>query len=112
MKNWYKNLKSGFFSFSPSTQILHLVSDLNKAKHFSQSNPQTAANHLYRAIILLDYIIADPKWIAKLSECLRLREVIGSLIDGKQTFATYDQTIDAALLLHPIAYKTFKNIQI
>ena len=69
-------------------------------------------NHLYRVIILLDYIIADLKWLGKLSECLRLREVIGSLIDGRQAYATYDQTIDAALLLDSIAYKTFKNIPI
>ncbi len=112
MKNWYKNLKFRFSSFPAATQVLHLVSDLNKAKNFSKSTPQTAKNHLYRAVILLDYIIADPKWNRKLSECLRLREVIASLIDGRQAYASYQQTINAALLLDPVAYKTIKNIPI
>ena len=69
----------------------------------------SAKDNLYRAIILLDYIIADPKWLPKLRELLRLREAIGSLIVDQQPFGNIDQVITAALLMEPKAYKALKK---
>ncbi len=108
MKNWYKELESRFVSFPAHVQILNMVSDLQKAQHLFEKNKSSAINHLYRAIILLDYMIADPKWKRKLQELLRLREVIGSLIFGKP-FANITQTINIALQFDPSAYRTLKS---
>ena len=109
MKNWYKNLKTRFSDFDSHVQILHVVSDLKKADNMIELNKKTAINHLYRAIILLDYIIDDPKWQRKLKECLRLREAIGSIINGAFFYATINQVIQAALLLDVNAYKTLNG---
>jgi len=106
MKNWYNKLESRFASFPAPIQILNLVSDLKKAENLWTTNKQSSANHLYRAIILLDYIVADPKWKRKLNELLRLREVIGSIIVADQPFANLSQTITTALLLEPTAYRS------
>lgn len=108
MKNWYRELKGRFLSFPSHIQILHLVSELQKAQNLMKNNRVSACNHLYRAIILLDYITADTKWAAKRRECLRLREVIGSLIVGKQPMATIDQILTASLLLDAQAYRTLR----
>ncbi len=114
MKNWYKNLKDRYASFSADDQIGHMVSDLNKAKYFKKENPQSAKNHLYRALILLDYIIDDPKWLDKLCELLRLRESIGSLIVNDCPYGSIEQVVTAASLIDVAVYKQFgqKNVSI
>ena len=109
MKNWYKDLKDRFSTFPPYVQMLNMVSDLKKAENLFDTNRSSAINHLYRAIILLDYIIADQKWQRKLRELLRLREVIASLIASKEPYANINQTINIALQLEPTAYKTLQN---
>ena len=105
MKNWYKDLQDRFSTFPSHVQILNMVSDLKKAENLFDTNRLSATNHLYRAIILLDYIIADQKWRSKLKELLRLREVIASLIASKEPYANLIQTINIALQLEPKAYK-------
>ncbi len=105
MKNWYKDSKDRFFTFPAHVQILNMVSDLKKAENLFETNRSTAINHLYRAIILLDYIIEDQKWKKKLKELLRLREVIASLIINKNPYANLNQAIEIALQLEPTAYK-------
>ena len=107
MKNWYKELEGRFASFPAHIQLLNMVSDLKKADNLWQTNRPNAINHLYRAIILLDYIVADPKWKRKLKELLRLREVIGSIIIGDKPIATLSQAITTALFLEPTAYHSF-----
>ena len=74
MKNWYKNLEDRFPALKRETQVLHTVSDLLKAKNLRDVNAESAKNHTLRAIILLDYIIADPKWDAKLFGLQRLSD--------------------------------------
>jgi len=106
MKNWYKELEDRYASFPGQVQILNMVSDLQKAKNLFSVNKVSSVNHLYRAIILLDYIIKDPKWKKKLRELLRLREVIGSLIFYDKPYADINQTIEAALQLDIAAYKS------
>lgn len=108
MNNWYKELKHRFASIPAHLQILNMVSDLKKAENLWTANRQSAINHLYRAIILLDYMVDDSKWNKKLRELLRLREVIGSLIVADKPFATLSQTITIALLLEPAAYQSVK----
>ena len=104
MKVWYKDLEDRYADFPEQIQILNLVSDLKKAEHFWDIDKKTAVDHLYRSIILIDFIVKDHKWKGKLKEVLRLREVIGSLIEGSQPLADPEETIKAALLLSPGAY--------
>ena len=109
MKNWYSSLKIRYATFPAEVQILNMVSDLKKAANLYRDNKTSSVNHLYRAIILLDYIVEDKKWRNKLKELLRLREVIGSFIFNEHPLANFDQAITAALLLEPKAYKTLKR---
>ena len=104
MKKWYKGLKNRYHTYPSEFQILNMVSDLNKAKNLFPDHPDSAKNHILRAIILLDYIINDPKWKGKYKELLRLREVLGSILYAPH-YATIDQVIKATLLLDCKAYK-------
>ncbi len=105
MKNWYKDLEKRYADFPAEIQILNMVSDLQKATNLAYLYKDSVNNHLYRALILLDYIIRDKKWRHKLSELLRLREAIASLIFFEKPFGSISQIIKAALLLEPAAYK-------
>ncbi len=107
MKNWYKELEFSYSSLPKDIQILNMLSDLEKARKWAVSHQETSRNHLYRALILLDYIIADSKWYLGLGELLRFREVIGSVIDGKHPMASLDQLVQTAKLFDVKAYKVF-----
>lgn len=106
MRNWYRDLEDRYADFPEHIQILNIVSDLEKAKNLWETERSSAVNHLYRAIILIDFIVNDPRWKEKLKEVLRLREVIGSLIVNSQPMATLEDTITATLLLDVQAYAT------
>ncbi len=106
MKVWYKDLEKRYADFPQHIQILNVVSDLEKARSFWDRERVCALDHLYRAIILIDFIVDDPRWKGKLKEVLRLREVMGSLIVGSQPLATLENTIRATLLLNRRAYST------
>ena len=108
MKNWYEPLKQRYSSFPGHVQVLNMVSDLEKAASARGKGIQAWQNNLLRAIILLDYIINDPKWDHALHELLRLRDAICSIIAGID-YGTIEQVIQAALLLDPAAYNAVKR---
>ena len=108
MKNWYKNLETRYKTFPEHVQVLNMISDLNKAKSLWDKNRTSARNHLYRALILLDYMKDDPKWRNKLRELLRVRETVGSILVLSQPYGTLDQVCDAALCLSAKAYRLLK----
>lgn len=109
MKNWYKNLETRFPTFPSEVQVLHVVTELNRARNMLKDNAHSAKNNLFRSIILLDFMINDPKWRVKLGELLQLREVIGSLIFYQKPYGTIEQIIQTTLLIEPKAYKMLKD---
>lgn len=111
MKNWYKELEFRFAEFPAHVQVMHFTSDLQKAKNLQEKNPETSRNHILRAIILLDYIINDPKWHSKRRECLRLREVVGSLTTNKNHLASLEQAFHTACTMDKTAYRILKSVR-
>ena len=101
----YEDLKNRYATFEPYFQVLNMVSDLEKARSWQGKDDVTMKFHLRGAMILLDFIINDPKWKSRCRELLRLREVIGSLLFSTEPYGTLDQTIRAAVLLDPKAYR-------
>jgi hypothetical protein len=108
MTEWYKNLQERFTAFACHTQILNMVSDLHKAKNLVLINREDARQHCYGAVILLDYMIADPKWFLKIKELLRLREVIASFVVDDKPMADINLIIQTALTLDADAYKMLR----
>lgn len=109
MKNWYKDLQQRFLAFDTHIQMLNMVSDLVKAKNMSESNPDNASENCLRAIILLDFILSDPRWESRRNELYRLREVIASLTTT-DPLADYDQAIRAALSMDTAAYRLYYHV--
>jgi hypothetical protein len=105
----YRNLKERYAVFETHVQVLNMVSDLQKAKHWQNVQKKTMEKHLYGAMTLLDYMITDPKWLSKCRELLRLREVIGSLLFMPEPYGTLEQTIQSAIQLDTGAYRALNN---
>jgi hypothetical protein len=110
MKTWYSGLKDRYNSFPADVQVLNMVSDLDKAANLLETNRESAVNHLYRAIILIDYMAADAKWKWKLKELIRLREAVASLICTTKPLGSIRQIISVALQMDPGAYRKYKSI--
>ena len=104
MKNWYKPLEKRYKDFPKDIQILNMVSDLTKAKNLASTAPDLSRKHLYMALILLDYIIDDPKWKNELGELRRLREAVASLLEGP-AYGTFENIINASLAMDIYAYR-------
>ena len=107
MKKGYEDLKTRFCTFPPDVQILHAVSDLLKAKHLADVDRNTAVKHVYRSMILLDYIVQDFRWTSKVRELLRLREAMGSWIFHAEPFTDLDGLIASTVLMESTAYRIY-----
>ena len=101
----YEDLKERYATFEPYFQVLNMVSDLEKARSWQDKDESIMKFHLRGAMILLDFMINDPKWRSRCRELLRLREVIGSLLFSTEPYGTLEQTIQAAILLDPKAFR-------
>ena len=109
MKNWYNELENRYATFPAHIQILNLVSDLNKAKNLADVNLSGFKNQIYRALVLLDFIISNPMWKSKLGELLRLREAIASLIASQRPYASIEQIINVTLQIEPKAFRSLRE---
>ena len=105
MKVWYEDIRERFLTFPIETQVLHLAGELNKAKNRGPISKKEAEAHLYGALVLIDHMVADTKWVPRRKELLRLREAVASLLAPGIPYGTIAQLLEVALLLDPGAYK-------
>lgn len=108
MKHWYESLKTRYPSFPKQIQVLNMASDLQKAMNLEHVNAESSRNHLYRAVILLDYMIADPKWRTGLRELLRFREAVCASIAGCP-YADLATLNKVAIMLNSGAWKKVRG---
>ncbi len=108
MKDWYSGLEARYRHFPRDVQILNVVSDLEKAMRMHDVDLNASRNHLYRALILLQYMADDPKWRKALRELLRLKTCVASTLTD-HPFGSIEQIIQAALGLNPDAYQRMQG---
>jgi len=106
MVNFHKNLsQEKWNSFSKTTQLLNIASELNRFKKWSlDENEMNRNNSLDRAVELLELTINDKRWHKNqfLKELLRLKEVLVSHYLPKQhQIASPKQILQALLYLNP-----------
>ena len=108
MRHWYENLKDRYLTFPKDVQVLNMASDLQKAINLEQVDAETSRNHLYRTLILMGYMIDDPKWRSGLKELLRFREAVCASVAGipYTDLATLNKT---ALMLDSGVWKKVKG---
>ena len=82
-----------------------MASDLFRAISLETQNPENSRSQLLGALVLIGYMVDDPKWMPRLGELLRLREAVASLLASEKPYGTMTQILEAALLLDAGAYK-------
>ena len=87
---YHKELASGrWFQFSLAEQLGNTGSEVNRAiLHFEKNNRDAGMNAFYRALELLDLTIADPRWIKRLKEFSRMREILCDRFVGDNIYNT------------------------
>ncbi|MDZ7317129.1 MAG: hypothetical protein ONB24_13510 [candidate division KSB1 bacterium] len=74
MPIWHKSLRERFDRLPPHQQILLVANELNRTQNLL-TQPLEYRNALERALELMDFMAADRRWIGKLRELRRAREV-------------------------------------
>ena len=110
MKDWYSSLENRYKTFPKDVQVLNVVSDLQKSARIADLDAATARNHLFRALILLQYMADDPKWRNQLKELLRLKTCVAAALTD-EPYGTLAQTIQAALGLSPAAFRRMQGME-
>ena len=75
MTLWHKTLQSRFTDFTQAQQILMVCNELNRVQNCRDDSAEYK-NSLERALELLDFTIADRRWLSKLNELTRARSVL------------------------------------
>jgi len=107
MPVYHQTLLDRFATFPRAQQLLMVVNELNRAglqvKRFDYYQ-----HHIILAMELLDFLIRDQKWQARLKEVLRAREILGQYyLSSEQDLKKYT---DNLIKLSPEAYRMLNPI--
>lgn len=95
MEYFHYNIKNSWHNFSLITQMANIGAEVCRAiKWKKKANKKIFLNAFYRAIELLDLSINDPKNKIYLKELLRLKELLGDYLIGKNQYHQTDQQIE------------------
>ena len=89
-KFFHKNLAAGrWHTMTLAEQLGNTGSEVERAvRHKEKNNQESSTLAFYRALELLDLTIADKRWITRLKELCRTREVLCDFFAGKNEFKT------------------------
>ncbi|HEX9697373.1 MAG TPA: hypothetical protein VGB64_13800 [Actinomycetota bacterium] len=80
-------------------QLGNIGSEVGRAiRAKAQGNPERMQAALDRALELFDLTVNDERWIHRLKEVLRAREVVCDFIAGDNTYNTTGESLDAYFL--------------
>lgn len=73
----YKNLENRWSSLPLASQLANIGSEVSRMFHWKKKeNHGASLESFFRALELLDFSIADPRWRGKRRELTRLREIV------------------------------------
>jgi hypothetical protein len=80
-----------WWSLSIAEQFGNIGSEISRAIHWPEKNPETARAALYRGLELFDLMLDDPRHrgsVARLREIARAREVVVDFIAGANEYGS------------------------
>ncbi len=85
-------------------QLGNVGSEVGRASRAkAQSNAERLSAALDRALELLDLTIADPRWVSRLKEILRAREVVCDFLVGNNDYQSTAASLDSYFLPFAVA---------
>lgn len=110
MKIIHKSLASGrWHKMSLSEQLANIGSEFNRALHWKDKNDKESEEKSFdRLLELIDLTISDRRWKNRISEILRLREVICDFFMNQNSYNTNPAVLENYFLLFALRLSKLK----
>lgn len=91
----HKDLAAGRWrGLSLAEQMGNIGSEINRALKWRAKDSKLFNGAIERALELLDFTIADPRWRGRLKELVRARELLGDAVFGQSEYKTSLEDLD------------------
>lgn len=92
MNTFHTDLKKDWSSYSIFEQMANIGAEIGRSINWKKkNNNQMSTNAFYRALELIDFTVADSKNIYRLSEILRMREILVDYTIGKNIYHSSEE---------------------
>lgn len=75
-------------TFTLAEQMGNIGSEVSRARKWENKDTKIFRNTIFRAIELLDLTISDPRWLTRLKEIVRVKEVLCDIVFGENQYQT------------------------
>lgn len=92
LKTFHSDLVTKWSSYSIYEQMANIGAEVGRSINWKKkNNEKMSTNAFYRALELIDFTVADPKNIQRLSELLRMREMLVDFSIGENIYHSSEQ---------------------
>lgn len=108
MNYFHKEIIDSWKNYSIFEQMANIGAEVGRAINWKKKkNPKMSLNAFYRALELIDLTIEDKKNKNSLKEILRMRELLGDYLIGKNIYHSNDE--QWAKYFYPFNFAIRKN---
>jgi len=92
MNTFHKDIKTAWFSYSIFEQMANIGAEVGRSINWKKkNNEQMSKNAFYRSLELIDFTVADSKNLGRLSEILKMREILVDYMIGKNIYKSTEE---------------------
>lgn len=93
MNTFHTDLSHSWNSYSLYEQMANIGAEVGRSINWkNKGNAKMSTNAFYRSLELIDFTIADPKNMQRLSEIVRMREILVDYLYGENTYHSTDES--------------------
>ena len=110
MNTFHTDLSQNWSSYSIYEQMANIGAEVGRSINWKKKkNEKMSMNALYRALELIDFTVADEKNKNKLSEILRMRELLVDYSLGSNIYHSSDEGWNKYFYYYNLAARNIQN---
>lgn len=110
MNTFHNNLNNDWSSYSIFEQMANIGAEVGRSINWKKKNNlKMSTNAFYRALELIDYTVDDSKNINRLSEILRMREILVDYFIGENIYHTNEDEWNKYFYYFNFAARNLQN---
>ena len=110
MNTFHTDLSQNWNHYSIYEQMANIGAEVGRSINWKKkNNVQMTQNALYRALELIDFTVADAKNINRLSEILRMRELLVDYSLGNNIYKSTDEGWNKYFFYYNLAARNIQN---
>ena|SRR3989339_1161038 len=108
MNTFHKGLNKVWKSYSIFEQMANIGAEVGRSINWKKkNNTQMSTNAFYRALELIDFTVADSKNLNRLSEILKMREILVDYFMGDNIYHSTEDQWNKYFYQFNLAARTF-----